>query len=188
MVWSSLPLVLLFVACSGEPAAPASIAPPLPTAEQIERDRKLSEIKSRPNTAAALVYVKPEGVYVDARYLGQQSYNVARAEIEQQLGAVVTQTDLPSGQGQLLAFERGSLRVLNDRIYLIDVPLPSPVRRDQALGMCGFPPTTTTAWTSFSGEYRLLNLWGFRRVIFERKEAKSEDVVRVQAWRTPESG
>ncbi|MSP56137.1 MAG: hypothetical protein EXR69_11115 [Myxococcales bacterium] len=130
-----------------------------------------------------MVYQRPEGVYVDARYLGQQTYSVARAEIEAQLGGVVTQSVLPVGQGEELQFERGTLRVHNDRIYLVDVRLPEPVRRDEALGLCGFPSSAAMNWSSFSGEYRLLNQWGFRRVVFERNARGSEDVVRVQAWR-----
>jgi hypothetical protein len=180
--------LLLLNACSGEPAAPALVEAPRPTVEQIEKKRKLSEIKSRPNTAAALIYAKPEGVYVDARYLGLQSYSLARGEIDQQLGAIVEQSDLPDGQGQSIRFERGTLRVYNDRIYLVDVPLPEPLRRDQALGVLGFPVLSTASWTGFSGEYRLLNVWGFRRVIFERKDPNSEDIVRVQAWRPSEPG
>jgi hypothetical protein len=175
---------LLLLACSQEPAAPAVVEPPRPSVESLERKRKLSELKSRPNTAAALVYKKAEGVYVDARYLGQQSFSVARAEIEQQLGAVVEETELPPGQGQQIRLEKGTLRVQNDRIYLVDVALPEPMRRDQVLGFLGFPPTPNVSWTSFSGEFRLMNAWGFRRVIFSRKERNSEDIIRVQAWRT----
>lgn len=175
--------LLLLVACSGEPAAPALVEPVRPTAEQIEKKRAQSELKHHPNTAAALVYQKAEGVYVDARYLGQQSYSVARAEIEAQLGAVQSQSDLPPGQGVQIVLERGTLRVYDDRIYLVDVPLPQPVRRDQALGLCGFPSTGALDYAEFTGEYRVLNRWGFRRVTFERKDRESEDIVRVLAWR-----
>lgn len=174
---------LLLAACSGESGAPAVVQPPQRSALEIEKQRVEAELKHHPNTAAALVYQKPEGVYVDARYLGQQTYSVARAEIEAQLGAVVKQSVLPVGQGEELQFERGTLRVSNDRIYLVDVLLSEPVRRDQALGLCGFPSSSAMNWSEFSGEYRLLNQWGFRRVIFERKARDSEDIVRVQAWR-----
>ena len=60
------------------------------------------------------------------------------------------------------------------------------MRRDQALALCGFPTTASLSWTPFSGEFRLVNVWGFRRVIFTRKERNSEDIVRVQAWRSLE--
>lgn len=178
-----MPLLAALVACSTPPAAPPVVEAPRPTVESIEQKRHLAELKSRPNTAAALAYTKPEGVYVDLRYLGQQAFSVARADIEQQLGAVLDETELPPGQGQLIRLQRGVLRVSNDRIYLVDVTLPEPVRRDQALALCGFPTTTSATWTPFSGEFRLVNVWGFRRIIFTRKERNSEDIVRVQAWR-----
>lgn len=183
-----LRLVLLLAACDGEPAAPAVLEPPRVSAEEIARKRQLSEIKSKPSTAAALGYTKPAGVYIDARYLGSQAFSVARGEIEQQLGPVIDATDLPEGQGQSMSFERAKLRVYKDRIYMIEVPLPEPLRRDQALATLGFPVLTTASWTPFSGEYRLLNVWGFRRLIFERKALNSEDIVRVQAWRPLEVG
>ncbi len=182
-VFSALLLASVLGGCSGTPAAPAVVQPARQTPEDIARTRAKDELKHHPNTAAALVYAKPDGVYVDARYLGQQTYTVARGEIEAQLGALVSQTDLPPGQGQEIKLERGTLRVYNDRIYLVDVPLPEPVRRDQALGMCGFPVSAALNWAEFSGEYRVLNQWGFRRVIFTRKARDSEDIVRVQAWR-----
>ncbi len=164
------------------------VEPPRVSAEEIAKKRQLSEIKSKPATAAALGYTKPEGVYVDARYLGSQAFSVARGEIEQQLGAVVEETELPEGQGQQIALQRAKLRVYKDRIYMIEVPLPEPLRRDQALATLGFPVLTTASWTPFSGEYRLLNVWGFRRLIFTRKSNGSEDIVSVQAWRPLEAG
>lgn len=176
-------MLLLLLACGADSATPAVVQPPRPTVESVEKKRKLSELKSKPSTAAAMVYQKPEGVYVDVRYLGQQLYSLARNEIASQLGALLEETELPTGQGTLHRFERGALRVHNDRIYLVDVPLPEPLRRDQALGVCGFPAATAVNWTAFSGEYRLVNTWGFRRVIFDRAASGSEDIVRVQAWR-----
>lgn len=158
----------------------------LPSEEQVAEVRAQREARARATTPAAVeaAYQKPAGVWIDARYLGGRRYASVRGEVEAQLGALVEERDLPEGQGTEHRFQRGNLRVDDDgAIYLVDVPLPEPMRRADALAALGFPPQLTRDYNVLTLEYRLTNVWGFRRLRFLRAQAGSEEVVRVEAWK-----
>jgi hypothetical protein len=65
---------------------------------------------------------------------------------------------------------------------MVEVPLPEPMRRSDAMAVLGLPPPTRE-YQAFSMEFRLLNQWGFRRIRFIRVEPGSEDIAKVQAWK-----
>ena len=70
----------------------------------------------------------------------------------------------------------------DDRIYMIDVPLPEPLRRTEALVVVGFPAAVRDD-TDLALEYRISNAWGFRRIRLIRAARGAEDISRVECWR-----
>jgi hypothetical protein len=131
-------------------------------------------------------YRKADGVYVDAHYLGGRSWSAVRAEVEKQLGAVIEERTTAEGDREV-RLERGTVRLDGDRIMLVDVTLPEPARRSEALAQLGFPPNATE-YVSSTLDFRLENAWGFRRLVFVRAARGSEDVVRVQCWKFTPAG
>lgn len=182
-MWS---LLLLLGCGDDEPVLSA-----LPSAEQVravEAEREAQALKASP-AAMEAAYVKAEGVYVDARYLGGRRLTAVRGEVEAQLGALVEERELPVGQGTEMRFQRGNLRVSDDGdIYMIDVPLPEPMRRSDALAALGFPVYLTREYNELTHEYRLTHVWGFRRLRFVRAAPGSEDIARVEAWKRSPTG
>lgn len=171
-------LLTCLLACDDRPVLGA-VEPP-PTVEEVAARRAAAELRVTPANIDA-TYVKPEGVYIDARHFGGRSYRSARAEVEQQLGAVIEEREAAAGDREIV-FERGTLRLSGDTIQMIEVPLPEPARRTEALGQLGFPPATDE-YQSLSLEFRLLNAWGFRRIRLFRVARGAEEVTRVQVWR-----
>jgi hypothetical protein len=126
-------------------------------------------------------YEKPEGIYIDVRYFGGKNYESVRDQLTEQLGAVQDSNELGT-LGKETIFERATVRVQGGEIYMLDVPLPEPLRRTEALAVLGFPPATHE-YISLTLEYKLTNAWGFRRIRFMRAGRNSEEIVRVQAWK-----
>lgn len=171
-------VLIWLLACSGSEPVVSGVPD---TPEEVRTAREAKERRADPAEKAA-VYQKAEGVYIDARYLGGRSYSAVRDELEAQLGAVTGEEDLGE-DGKEIQFERGSLRVLNNEIYMLAIPLPEPLRRTEALGVLGFPATNQKYITT-NTEFRLTNAWGFRRIRFFRVERDSEDIERVEIWKT----
>lgn len=168
----------LLLACGTPEPVLQAVEPPA-TVEEARDRRVAAELRASPENIDA-TYKKPEGVYIDVRYLGGRGYKAARAEVADQLGAVVEERVIDTGME--VQFERGTLRLDGDRIQMVEVPLPEPLRRSDALAALGFPPATTE-YKALSLEFRLLNSWGFRRLRFFRAARNSEDIVKVQAWK-----
>jgi len=174
-------LLAVLLACEPEPMISA-VQPPAERVEEVRTAREQAEIAASP-AALDLGYVKPEGVYVDVAWLGGRTYSVVRGEVAAQLGALVEEGSLPPGQGQEFRFEKGTLRVSGDRILLVDVPLPEPMRRSEALRLVGFPDQVPRNWVLLSGEFRLTSVFNYRRIILDRVGPGEEDVIRVRAWK-----
>ncbi|MFZ5479192.1 MAG: hypothetical protein ACOZNI_20680 [Myxococcota bacterium] len=171
-----LPLVL---ACApDEPVLPA--VQRAPTVEEVKAKRSAEAIRASP-AAVDAGYVKPEGVHVDVRYLGGRGWDAVRGEVANQLGAVIEERPTPDGDTEVL-LDRGTVRLRDGVILMVDVPLPAPVGRTEALRLLGFPPATRE-YEAFTFEYRLLNVWGFRRLVLHRAERGGEEIDRVTAWK-----
>ena len=127
-------------------------------------------------------YQKPAGVFIDVHHLGMREYTTSRPELLAQMGALQQTTTLPGDNGTEYIFERGSLRVADDQIYMLHVPLPAPSRRPDALQTLGFPPYGNR-YLSTHQEYRINNEWGFRRIRMYRVDQESELVDAVEVWR-----
>ena len=135
-----------------------------------------------PASRSPEVYEKASNVWVDAFYLGGRSFRESRGEISSQLGALVSSRSLAEGRGDELQFARGIIRVVDDRVAMIRVPLAEPMRRSQALEATGFPIMVDT-WMSTHREFRLNHEWGFRRLRLSRLGPESEFVTSVEAWK-----
>ncbi len=173
---------MLLLACfNDEPVV--SVVPDPEKVEAAREKRLTEETRASPQQIEA-GYQKADGVWVDVRFLGGRAYSLVREHVARQLGALIEETPLPGGVGKALRFERGLLRVQNDRIEMIEVKLPEPVRRSEALRLTGFPDQVPRNWIILSGEFRLTNAFEFRRIIFTRIGPGSEDITTVEAWKT----
>ena len=65
---------------------------------------------------------------------------------------------------------------------MIQVPLPEPLRRSEALQSLGFP-LFADRYLTFHREYRLNHQWEFRRIRLKREAPESEFITEVEAWR-----
>lgn len=126
-------------------------------------------------------YALREGVYVDVQALGGRSLRAWRDVLGEQLGALRSTTELPGADGVEMSFERGTIRVADDRVYMLRVPLPEPLRRTDALERLGFPGIADR-YVILHREYRLNNEFGFRRIRMKRQGADNELVTEVEAW------
>jgi hypothetical protein len=128
------------------------------------------------------VYQKPDGVFVDVHFLCGQDFERVRDQLSAQMGGMLEAVELEGKNGRELRLERGLVRVVDDRVYMIRVSLPEALRRAEALAATGFPPAVGQYITT-QGEYRLNQEWGFRRVRLKRLDTRSELVTQVEAWR-----
>lgn len=168
----------LFACGEPEPVLRAVKAPP--TAEQVAAKRDAQELRASPK-AMEVAYEKPAGVYIDARFLGGRSWTGVRDEIERQFGAVLEETRTAEGDREV-RFDRGRIRIHAERIQMVEVLFPEPLRRSEALLQLGFP-ATTAEYRPYAKEFRLANVWDFRRLVFHRAAPGSEQIDGVQAWK-----
>lgn len=127
-------------------------------------------------------YAKAADVWVDVNHIAGKQWSEVRAEAADQLGPLAESVELPGDNGVELRFARGAVRVAEDRVYMMRVPLPEPMRRGPALEAIGMPPYTG-GYLIMHREYRLNNERGFRRVRMRRLDSESEQVTEVEAWR-----
>ncbi len=165
--------LLLALACgTGEPVLVGIPSEPL-----LETPATVAEEAAEP-----VPYARPENVWVDVRHLCGRSYTSSRGEIGLQLGELQSSNELKPSEGRELQMTRGTLRVHDDRVYMMRIPLPEPMRRTDALIALGFP-TQTPRYITIHREYRLNHAWGFRRVRLRRLDRLSELVTEVEVWR-----
>ncbi len=163
-------VVGLLVACgSDEPVLPGVVTPRL----------QAQEPTAAPTEPEA--YERPAGVLVDVQYLCSHPLTTIRGEVLDQLGRLTESSTLPAGQGEELVLERGALRVVDDRIYMIRLPLPEPMRRADVLRVVGLPPQVGETILTHR-EYRLNHERGFRRIRMKRQSRNNELVTEVELW------
>ncbi len=175
-------LMLTGLLCCQEPEPVLPGIPPeallAGTSSAEERREQLTE---DPPQEIAPAYTRAPGVYLDVHYLGGRSFQESRQEVLEQLGALLSSRALHN-EGTEMTFERGIIRVSDEQIYMISVPLPEPLRRSEALQLLGFPPYVDR-YITLHREYRLNHEWGFRRIRMKRQDRDSELVTNVEAWR-----
>jgi hypothetical protein len=161
---------------------PASPAPSAPGTVAEVRARRQAQVRRASPEAMDGAYVRPKGVFVDVPYFAGRDLEAAREEAVRQLGGEPTR-DAPTDDGaRRLVFPRGSLRVVGGRIQMVEVTLPEPVRRSEALGVLNIPAVAET-YRPYRLEFRLANVHGLRRIQLTRASPGSEDIVRVAAWK-----
>lgn len=134
-----------------------------------------------PAPEAPKVYERPAGVMVDVQYLCGHPLSEVRAEVLAQMGALLQSTNLPPGRGEELEMERGIIRALDDRIYMLRIPLPEPMRRADVLRLIGLPPQVGETIQTHR-EYRLNHERGIRRIRMMRQSRRNELVTEVEIW------
>jgi hypothetical protein len=182
------PLLLRFalgfaVGCGGDPPVlPGVPLQPLLVEPAARTDAGDTEPVARSSrTTNPDYYEKPDAVWVDVMMLGGRPWRDVRGEVANQFGALAETIQLPGDSGTEMRFARGTVRVADDRIFMLRVPLPEPMRRGPALEAIGFPPYTGK-YLEMHREYRLNNERGFRRLRMMRLDRQSELVTEVEAW------
>jgi hypothetical protein len=148
------------------------------TASAAQRREQLSE--DHPSQEQT-TYQIPDGVYLDVSHVTSRPFRESRDEIGNQLGELVSTRTLHDGVTEM-TFQRAVIRLADDQIFMIRVPLPEPLRRSESLQLLGFP-LFVDRYLTFHREFRLNHEWGFRRIRLMRLEPGSELITEVEAWR-----
>jgi hypothetical protein len=174
--------VSLFLACL-ESAAPGASQAPARTAEEIAEKRAREELRTSPRVLE-VEYQRPEGVYVDAAFFGGRRTEGVAEALGAQLGAL--RESRPEIDGlQEVVYEGGSVKLRAGTVAVLDVPLPTPRTRDEALLATGFKPHLVQRWGELTHEFRVRHLQDFDRVVLHRSEPGGPLVDRVTAYRFP---
>jgi hypothetical protein len=176
-----LPLLLVLGCARDEPVLTGIPSEPLLDGVQSAAEQRTDDLAPTEQHAPP-PYVRADGVYVDIGYLGGRRFSGSRDVISDQLGGLQERRPLSGERGEELTFDRGTLRVIEDTIYMLQVPLPEPLRRHEALAVAGLP-TVVDRYTTLNREYRLYREWGFRRIQMARVSSDSELVTAIEAWR-----
>ena len=131
--------------------------------------------------AGPAAYVRPAGVYVDVPHLLRTRVAEGRDELLAQLGALLESEALPNGHGQALRMERGALRVLDQRVYMVQVPLPEPTRRMDVFAALGLPPPVGEPIQTHR-DFRYHNERGTRLIRLARQSPDNELITEVEVW------
>lgn len=126
-------------------------------------------------------YEKPAGVYIDLSHITSRSFRDSRDLIADQLGELIETHARHDGMTEM-TFERAVVRLSDDRIFMIRVPLPEPLRRSDSLQLLGFP-MFVDRYITYHNEYRLNHEWSFRRIRLKRQSPESELITEIEAWR-----
>lgn len=178
---SGLLIAALLLGCrEEEPVLTGIPAEPLLEGTASAEERRTLIAEDLPEITTE-TYVKPEGVYIDAGHLASRSFRDNRDLIADQLGELVTSRQLHDGVTEM-TFERAVIRLAEDRIFMLRVPLDEPMRRGEALQHLGFP-LFVDRYLTFHREFRLNHEWGFRRIRLMRVEPESELIDTVELWR-----
>ncbi|MBO86666.1 MAG: hypothetical protein CL927_15030 [Deltaproteobacteria bacterium] len=118
---------------------------------------------------------------VDVQYLCGHPLSEVRAEVLAQLGSLTKSSDLSPGKGEELELERGTIRAVDDRIYMLRIPLPEPMRRADVMRLIGLPPQVGETIKTHR-EYRLNHERGIRRIRMMRQSRRNEFVTDVEIW------
>jgi hypothetical protein len=172
-----IPALLLACGTVDEPAV-RGVRPPPPTPEEIAEKREREDLRTSPRNLE-VNYVKPDGVYVDAHFLGGRRWDNVRTIILDQMGALESQSTDARGH-EVKQLERGTITLEDGEIDEVIVLLPEPMRREQAMIVCGFSGLAYR-YLSFTREYRVNQFQGFRRIILHRAAPNDDLVVKLTA-------
>ena len=168
-------LTILASACS----PPEPVLSGIPSAPILGEDE---DIQTERVVETPRVYEKPNGVDVDVRHICGKRLEAVRTALHEQLGEQETVRDLSGNHGREIQFTRGRIRVADETVYMVSVPLNEPLFRREALQRLGFPAFTGGVIRT-SRDYRINNVWDFRRVRMLRAGRNEEKVSQVEVWR-----
>lgn len=131
--------------------------------------------------AEPAAYARPAGAYIDAPHLLRTRVAEGRDTLLAQLGPLLETQPLPPGQGQLLRMERGALRVIEQRVYMLQVPLPEPTRRMDVFSLLGLPPPVGEPIQTHR-DFRYHNERGTRLIRLVRQAPDNELITEVEVW------
>lgn len=147
-----------------------------------EPDPILAGLGPSPEVAvdpASAPTVHRAGLALDVPWVLGRAWEEVRLELPEHLGPVTEVVELGSVDGREVRLQRGRVRLLGQDVYLVEVALPAPLARSEALEALGIPPTVET-WFDLSQEYRVTWHAGYERLRFGRTEADSELVAWVE--------
>mgnify|MGYP001229975055 CR=1 FL=1 len=159
--------------------------PPEPVLSGIPANPILEEQNEEDDNGAAKAprtYVKAEDVTIDVRHICGKNIDNVRTQIHEQLGTKQSVRMLKGNHGREIQYTRGRIRVHDDVVYMVNIPLNEPLYRREALQQLGFPPFTGGVIRT-SREYRINNAWDFRRIRMKRAGRDAEKVTEVEVWR-----
>ena len=145
----------------------------------LEEEAKATKTASSPSQR---VYSKASNIYIDLFYLGGRSYSSSQGIIGEQFGDLLEFSELPMGLGRVYQYEKGSIQVWNDQIYMFRIPLPRLMRRSEAFQQLGFPEQIDKYLITHR-EYMVEHQWEFKRFRLFRDSKENELVKEVEAWK-----
>ncbi len=158
---------------------------PEPVLRGVERQPVLKPSTAQPATASDLAeagYELPAGVLVDIQHLTGRPLTEVRQALKEQLGELKSAAVLEDGKGEELVLERGRVRALDGRIYMLAFDLPEPMRRADVMRVMGLPPQVGESIPTHR-DYRLNHERGFRRIRMFRQSRRNELVTGVEVWK-----
>ena len=178
---SGLLITALLLGCREEaPVLTGIPAEPLLQGTASAEERRIQLAEDLPETSTT-AYVKPDGVYIDVSHLTSRSFRDNRDLIGDQLGELISSRSLHDEVTEM-TFAHAVVRLSEDRIFMMRVPLEEPMRRSDALQQLGFP-LFADRYITFHREFRLNHEWNFRRIRLLRLEPGSELIDTVELWR-----
>ena len=127
-------------------------------------------------------YIKADNVDVDVRYICGKRLPTIKTQLFEQLGQQQSERLLNGNLGTEIQYTRGRIRIQDNTVYMMSIPLNEPLYRREALQKLGFPPYTGGVIRT-SREYRINNVWDFRRIRMKRTSRNEEKVTEVEVWR-----
>ena len=157
--------------------------PPEPVLSGIPGTPILEDVveKERP-AKPPRIYQKADDVSIDVRHICGKRIEAVKTQIHEQLGEKQSQRKLQGNRGREIQYTRGRIRIHDGIVYMVSVPLNEPLYRREALQLLGFPAFTGGVIRT-SREYRINNVWDFRRIRMKRTGRDEEKVTEVEVWR-----
>ena len=171
-------LALLWSCTGADEPAVRAVRPPPPTVAAVAEKRLTEEIRTSPRNLE-VNYEKPAGVYIDVHFFGGRRWDNVRDLIVDQFGPLLGEEIDKQGR-EVKMLTRGTLTMDQGEIDEIEVALPEPLRRPEAMTACGFSGLADK-YLAFSGEFRVTQFQGYRRILLHRVSRGSELIDKVTA-------
>ncbi len=159
----------------------------LPGCEACQRDAVVSALPpsrpagggapSPPTEASSEPPAAREGLVLDAHALAGRSWSQVRDLAVEALGGIEGTEVRPDGSREI-RLARGAIHTWEGKVLRIEVELPRPMRRSEALSALGISPAVRR-WYAFSREFRARHHAGFELIVLRRAGRDAELVTRA---------